>query len=45
MKKPNKIFILGTSGSGKTTLAENLSEKMNILHYNLDDFFWQYPCI
>ncbi|MBT96762.1 hypothetical protein CMI49_01540 [Candidatus Pacearchaeota archaeon] len=40
MKKLNKIFILGTSGSGKTTLAKNLSEKMNISHYNLDDFFW-----
>ncbi|MBU3906832.1 MAG: AAA family ATPase, partial [Nanoarchaeota archaeon] len=39
-KSPNKIFILGTSGSGKTTLAEQISEKLNIPHYNLDDLFW-----
>jgi len=38
--KPQKIFILGTSGSGKTTLAKQISEKRNIPHYNLDNFFW-----
>lgn len=35
-----KIRIVGCSGTGKTTLAKELSEKYGILHYDLDDFFW-----
>jgi len=38
--KPKKIFILGTVGSGKSTLAKELSKKLNIKHYDLDDVFW-----
>jgi adenylate kinase family enzyme len=36
-----KIFILGTVGSGKSTLANQLSEKLRINHYDLDDVFWE----
>ena len=32
-----KIHICGTYGSGKTTLAKNLSEKLKISFYSLDD--------
>ena len=35
-----RIFILGISGSGKSTLAMNLSQILNIPHYDLDDIFW-----
>ncbi len=35
-----RIFILGTVGSGKSTLARNLSGKLKIKHYDLDDIFW-----
>lgn len=35
-----KIYIIGGSGSGKTYLAEKLSEEYNIVHYDLDDLFW-----
>jgi adenylate kinase family enzyme len=38
--KPKKIFILGTVGSGKSTLAKELSKKLKIKHYDLDDVFW-----
>ncbi len=37
----NKIHIMGPSGSGKTHLAEKLSTKLHILHYDLDDIFWE----
>jgi len=40
MKTPNKIFILGTMGSGKSTLAKELSKKLKIKSYDLDDIFW-----
>jgi adenylate kinase family enzyme len=40
MKHPKKIFILGTIGSGKSTLAKQVSEKLKIKHYDLDDVFW-----
>jgi len=39
--KPRKIYIFGTMGSGKTTLAKNISKKLNIPHYELDDIFWK----
>lgn len=35
-----KIHIIGCSGSGKTYLANALSEKYNILHFDLDDIQW-----
>ncbi len=37
----NKIHIIGPSGSGKTHLAKNLSSKLHIFHYDLDDIFWE----
>ncbi|WP_284702844.1 shikimate kinase, partial [Peribacillus simplex] len=43
MKKniPNKIHIIGSVGSGKTTLARELSSKLNIQLYELDNVIWK----
>jgi len=38
---PNKIHIIGSVGSGKTTLARNLSSKLNIPFYELDNVVWR----
>lgn len=38
--KYKKIRIIGTSGSGKTTLAVNLSKKLEIPYYDLDNLYW-----
>ncbi|GAA3413366.1 AAA family ATPase [Paenibacillus hodogayensis] len=38
---PRKIHIIGSVGSGKTTLARNLSMKMKIPHYELDNVVWK----
>ena len=35
-----KIHIIGCSGSGKTYLAKQLSEKLDIPHFDLDDIQW-----
>ena len=35
-----KIHIIGCSGSGKTYLAKQLSEKLNIPRFDLDDIQW-----
>lgn len=35
-----KIHIFGCSGSGKTWLANKLSEEYGLLHYDLDNIFW-----
>lgn len=35
-----KIHIIGGSGSGKTFLANELSQKYNIPHFDLDDLQW-----
>lgn len=37
---PNKIHIIGSVGSGKTTLARDLSTKLNIPFYELDNVVW-----
>ncbi|WP_440338356.1 shikimate kinase [Lysinibacillus sphaericus] len=36
-KFPSKIHIIGSVGSGKTTLAKELSAKLNIPYYELDN--------
>lgn len=36
-----RIYVIGASGSGKSTLSRNLSEKLNLPHYDLDEYFWQ----
>jgi len=38
--KINKVYILGTVASGKTTLAKELSKKLKIKHYDLDNIYW-----
>ncbi|WP_285767389.1 AAA family ATPase [Peribacillus sp. SI8-4] len=38
---PNKIHIIGSVGSGKTTLARELSSKLNIPLYELDNVIWK----
>ena len=35
-----KILIFGNSGSGKTTLANELSNKLNLVHLDLDILAW-----
>jgi adenylate kinase family enzyme len=35
-----KILIVGDAGRGKSTLAKNLSQKLGIKHFELDDLFW-----
>nr|WP_079417585.1 hypothetical protein [Paenibacillus ferrarius] len=38
---PNKIHIIGSVGSGKTTLARNLSRKISVPYYELDNVVWK----
>lgn len=38
---PNKIHIIGSVGSGKTTLARELSSKLNVPFYELDNVVWK----
>ncbi|SEO06016.1 Adenylate kinase [Amphibacillus marinus] len=38
---PAQIHIIGSVGSGKTTLARILSDKFNLVHYELDNVVWQ----
>lgn len=40
-KNPKKIHIIGSVGSGKTTLAKELSLKLNIPFYELDNIVWK----
>ena len=39
--KPNRIYILGTTGTGKTHLAYQLSKKLKIKTYSLDEVYWK----
>ena len=43
MKKgiPKKIHIIGSVGSGKTTLAKELSARLQIPYYELDNIVWK----
>lgn len=36
-----RIHILGASGSGTTTIARKASEKLQYLHFDSDDYFWE----
>ncbi|MCF7920586.1 MAG: AAA family ATPase [Candidatus Cloacimonetes bacterium] len=36
-----KIYIIGTSCSGKTTLAGKLAKKLELVHIELDQIWWQ----
>jgi adenylate kinase family enzyme len=38
---PKRIHIIGSVGSGKTTLAKELSSKLNIPFYELDNVVWK----
>lgn len=38
---PKKIHIIGSVGSGKTTLAKELSRKLEIPYYELDNVVWK----
>jgi adenylate kinase family enzyme len=40
-KIPNKIHIIGSVGSGKSTLAKQLSAKLGIPYYELDNVVWR----
>lgn len=35
-----KIAVIGVSCSGKSTFGKNLSKKLNITFFDLDDLFW-----
>lgn len=37
---PKKIHIIGSVGSGKTTLAKELSSKLKIPYYEIDNVVW-----
>ena len=39
-ESPKKIRIIGSVGSGKTTLAKELSLKLNIPYYEIDNVVW-----
>ncbi|MFG6096990.1 shikimate kinase [Leptothoe sp. ISB3NOV94-8A] len=36
-----RIAVVGTSGSGKTTLAREVSQKLQIPHFELDALYWE----
>ncbi|MFE6079453.1 AAA family ATPase [Paenibacillus sp. NPDC057886] len=38
--RPNKIHIIGSVGSGKSTLARQLSARLDLPHYELDNLVW-----
>lgn len=37
----HRIHIFGSAGSGTTTLGIELSKKLNIPHFDSDDYFWK----
>lgn len=40
MSRQHRILVLGGSCSGKTTLARQLSQKLQIKVFHLDDYYW-----
>ena len=41
MANNTRIHIFGAAGSGTTTLGKSLAERLNILHLDTDDYFWE----
>lgn len=41
LSQPQRICVIGTSGAGKTTLARQVSQKLNIPHFELDSLYWE----
>ncbi len=37
----DRIVVVGPSGSGKTTLARNLSQRLGLIHVELDALHWE----
>ncbi len=40
IKKLKRILIVGDTCRGKSTMGDFLSDKLNLRHMDLDDFFW-----
>lgn len=36
-----RIHILGASGAGSSTLGQHLSEKLQVRHFDTDDYYWK----
>lgn len=36
-----KIYIIGSVGSGKTTLARKVARKLQVPHFETDNFVWK----
>lgn len=36
-----KVFVMGASGSGTSTLGLALAKKLNIIHADSDNFYWE----
>ena len=41
----HRIHIFGASGSGTTTLGQLLSKRIDIPHFDTDDYFWEQSLI
>jgi adenylate kinase family enzyme len=35
-----KIHIVGAAGAGKTTLGKTMAQRLNVPHFDSDDYFW-----
>ncbi len=36
-----KVVIFGASGTGTTTLGKSIAEKLNWIHLDVDDYYWE----
>jgi len=36
-----RVHILGASGSGTTTIARNVCSKLDYIHFDSDNYFWE----
>ncbi len=41
MRQLSKIHVFGASGAGTTTLAKHLADKLDLPHFDADNYFWQ----